>query len=84
MNISFRLPIFIKSPSYRHEFRAYSPPIHLYPPIEPSNFSIKKSYYKPSRTHQNQITLSSNAAPNINPQFQSVSQPLIVSERSSK
>ncbi|CAF3481147.1 unnamed protein product [Adineta steineri] len=69
-----RLPILIKSPISKHEL----PGFHTYP----SNVSTNKSYYRPSKIHPNQITLSSNAVPNINNDIyspmESVSQPLIM------
>ncbi|CAF0903460.1 unnamed protein product [Rotaria sp. Silwood1] len=77
-----RLPIFIKSPLYKHKSRDYLSSIHIYPQTKYSNISMNQSHYMPLQFHQNSTILSNTAIPNdnndINPQYEPLSQPLIM------
>ncbi|CAF2595903.1 unnamed protein product [Rotaria sp. Silwood2] len=77
-----RLPIFIKSPLYKHKSRDHLLPVNIYPQTKYSNISMNQSHYMPLQFHPNPIILSSNATSNdnndINPQYEPFSQPLIM------
>ncbi|CAF3346853.1 unnamed protein product [Rotaria socialis] len=74
-----RLPVYIKSPLYKHQSPDYFSSVHIHPQTKYSNFSINQPHNMPLQFQPNQIILSSNATTNdINPQYESLSQPLIM------